>query len=407
MEDIKDIKQKEEQLQEEQLIDVISGETLVTIKEASTSSTPEEVEVEVEPQPKEEAEEIKLLPARLPNALLSSMLVTREKSGFFKKYGIDLKSEIVKDTVDEEGNPIRLTKLQDRILLALSSEFSRHREIPKIKELINRTENGDYITNDEETLIPLYISLEELTGKVLGAKEKWKVNKQKIIYEELKKISEIKQLIIFNAKQKAENITIKQADFYFSLTGATRTATVEGKKTRQIKKIQIIFGRVFFERLETRAIALPDEYWELRDSTGRKISTTIFTDLTKYIFKLRWSHIYHDLPEAEKKIKKEGIADNEEKERRIKSALTHTISEEKIKEITNADYTNRKRRMEFWRDLWEALRAFIVLGVLTQETELNKEKGEVKLVYNSKYEQARKGIENIDIGYWNKNPFQK
>lgn len=360
-------------------------------------------------------EEIKEAPARIPNALFSSLLSTREYTNLksLERLGIDIKNKDIKEGVDEEGKPIRLTKLQDRILLALSAEFSRYRNEPKIKKLIERTEKGDSFNNeDTDTLIRLYIDLEELTGKVLGAKERGKTAKQDLIHKELKKISEIRQLCVFKIKQKVnteyKDLSYKEVDYYFVLTGGTKEIVVDKDKDKRKKKLEIIFGRVFYERLDSRAILLPDEYWELKDSKGRKISTTIFTDLTKEVFKLRWSHIYYDLPKAEALIKKEGILDNEAKERIIKSALTHIIKEDKIKEITNADYTStRKRKADFWIDLWEALRAFIVLGVLTQETEINKEEGSIKLVYNTKYEQGRKGIENIEIGYWYNNPFKK
>ena len=109
----------------------------------------------------------------------------------------------------------------------------------------------------------------------------------------------------------------------------------------------------------------------------------------------------------QKYIKKEGILDTEKISSLRKKALTHApISVEDIKAITNADYTNRKRRRDFWKDLWEALRALIVYGIITTETRIDQEKGEVILVYNPDFDTPKQTSLPISGGYWKDNPYK-
>ena len=176
---------------------------------------------------------------------------------------------------------------------------------------------------------------------------------------------------------------------------------------RTAKAVEVIFSRVFLERIKTRSTPILDSYWELQDSNGGKIYTAIFNDLSKLVFRLRWAHIYHELPTMEKYIQKEGILDTEKIDNLRRKALTHApISVDEIKSITNADYTNRKRRRDFWRELWEALRALIVYGIITTDTTIDQEKGEVVLVYSADFDTPRQTSLPISGGYWKENPFK-
>ena len=114
-----------------QTVQVESGSTLVQ------ETVIEPIIPELEPIIQEE---IKEAPARIPNALFSSLLSTREYTNLksLEKLGIDIKNKDIKEGVDEEGKPIRLTKLQDRILLALSAEFSRYSGIFVILIFLNK-----------------------------------------------------------------------------------------------------------------------------------------------------------------------------------------------------------------------------------------------------------------------------
>lgn len=351
---------------------------------------------------------------RIPNSL-SIALLTRAKDTakeMEKNYGIKVTEEELKEVVDEEGKPKKLTKKQDRILLAFSSEVSKHIEEEGIKELADKIENGERLDNG---IAHFFVSLEELCRKVDGKDEKWKRKKQQAIEEELKKISQIKQIQIFKIRRKVgtdksgkdifENITYKAVDPYLALTGKSREIQI-GKRTS--KAVEVVFGRVFLERLEKRSTPILDSYWELQDSKGAKIYTAIFNDLSKLVFRLRWSHIYHELPTIEKYIKKEGILDTDKIESLRRKALTHApISVEEIKAITNADYTNsRQRRKDFWVELWEALRALIVYGIITTDTKIDKDKGEVILVYSAEFDTPSQTSLPISGGYWKENPFK-
>jgi len=354
---------------------------------------------------------------RIPNSLLLALSIrAKDTAGEMeKKYGIKITEKEFKEVVDDEGKPKKLTKRQDRILMAFSSELSKHIEEVGIKELVEKTESGIRIKSSESTA-SFYVNLEELCRKVEGREEKWKKKKQQAIEEELKKISQIKQIQIYKVKEKVgtdkngediyENVTYTVVDPYICLTGGFIQKDMPGGRTA--KAVEVLFGRVFLERIKTRSTPILDSYWELQDSNGGKIYTAIFNDLSKLVFRLRWSHIYHELPNTEKYIQKEGILDTEKIESLRKKALTHApVSVEEIKAITNADYTNsRQRRKDFWGDLWEALRALIVYGIITTDTKIDKDKGEVILVYNAYFDTPSQTSLPISGGYWKENPFK-
>lgn len=355
-----------------------------------------------------------LPPARIPNSLALALNSRTEETAeeMEKKYGIKVTAEEFKEVVDENGKPKILTKRQDRILLAFSSEVSLHLKENGIKELAEQIESGDKV--DPNSLAHFFVSLEELCRKVDGKDEKWKKRRQDAIEEELKAISEIKQIQVFKIRKKVgtdkdgkdifENITYKAVDPYLALTGKTREIKI-GKRTA--KAVEVVFGRVFLERLEKRSTPILDTYWELQDSKGVKINTALFGAVSRLVFRLRWSHIYHELPIMEKYIEKEGILDTDKIRNLRREALTHApIPVEEIKGITNADYTSRKRRRDFWRELWEALRALIVYGIITEETEIDKEKEAVTLVYSADFDTPRQTSLPIRGGYWEENPYK-
>lgn len=356
------------------------------------------------------------LSERIPNSLLLA-LSTRAKDtaeDMEKRYGVKITEEEFKEVVDDEGKPKKLTKRQDRILMAFNSELSKHIEEVGIKELAEKTESGAKLKSSE-SIASFYVNLEELCRKVEGKEEKWKKKKQQAIEEELQKISQIKQIQIYKVKEKVgtdkngkdiyDNVTYKVVDPYIYLTGAYIQKDMQGGRTA--KAVEVVFSRVFLERVKTRSTPILDSYWELQDSNGGKIYTAIFNDLSKLVFRLRWAHIYHELPTIEKYIQKEGILDTEKIDSLRRKALTHApISVEEIKSITNADYTNRKRRRDFWRELWEALRALIVYGIITTETKIDQDKGEVVLVYNPDFDTPRQTSLPISGGYWKDNPYK-
>lgn len=375
------------------------------------------------------------LPEKIPNSLFYALSNRGDETiedieELIKNGTIEID---IKELVDKDGNPRTLTKREDRLALAISSELSKHREEKSIKELIDKIENGDKI-EDNEYIAHFFVPLPELCRKVYGKEDMYKQKKQDKMEDELKKLSEIKQIITFPTREKVgkdehgnilfEPATYQGVDPFIKLSGRTRQK--EGKKGRRfVKYVELIVGRVFLERIEKRSVPILDSYWELKDSKGRKINTAIFNELTKLINRLRWSHLYVELPRVEKYIQDEQILDTEKIQALRKKALTHApISVEKIKKMTElnsysretkegvlivsrVDYTSsRKRKKDFWRELWEALRAFIVYGIITTDTKIDKEKGEVILVYNADFATPKQTSLPISGGYWEENPFK-
>lgn len=352
---------------------------------------------------------------RIPNSILRSLSIRAKDTvaEIEKTYGIKITEKELKEVVDVKGNPIKLTKRQDRIIQAYATEVSIHLNDEGIKQLLEKIEKGE---DTRKSFAVFDVNLEELCRKVDGPEEKWKKWRQQKMAEDLIEISKIKQIQIGNEHRKVgtdkkgkdifEKDTYKSVDSYIGVIAEDGEYVDIGK--RKVRTVRTIFGRIFLEELSNRFTPVLDSFWTLTDSKGTKINTVIFNDLYKIVANRRWSHISYNLLKTEEYIEKNKIRNTNKTEVLRNKAVTHVpIKVEKLKSLINADYTTtRKRRKDFWRELWEALRALIVYGIITTDTKIDKENETVILVYNPDFATPRQINKPISGGYWMENPFK-
>ena len=340
-----------------------------------------------------------LLSGRITNALTESMTATPKS--LEKKYGLTITDEVIQKAVDSKGRIPKLSAMQKGVLLALEYQLSLLREKESVKTYLEKLqENGRPSENLRE-----FISLEAICGNINGQEERWKSGKQARIKEELKALSETKQLHIYKAEIKDDNGNSKEAlikDFYpyIALTGRERHIQI-GKRTAIA--VEIEFSRIFLERAWDRYYLLTSESFDAIGSTERRISTDEYKSLYILAMNRAWSHYHHDLPEAEKYIKKEGILDPEKITDIKEKALTHpAISFDELKAMLEKEVNRREEKRRFKYYLWEAMWALININVLSEKSSINWDNETFTLVYSENPSIPRTSKPG---GVWERNPF--
>ncbi len=338
----------------------------------------------------EKGEKLRLFPSRISNALTESIIATTQS--IEKKYNLTITDSIIKESVDENGKIPKLSVMQKKVLLSLESHLTQIIDKPEIKEYIEKLKNGENPRN----LVSEYISLEDLCSDIYGKEEKWKKSKQNEIKNELKNLSQIRQLQIYKVRAKDEsgvNRDMRVQTFapYLTLTGEEKQLTI-GKRTTIA--VNIMFGRIFLERINDRFFTILPSFWQAKKRNGEKIRTDHFYSLATLAFSLSWSHYYVDLPNVNKYIQKEGILDTEKIEAMKEKALTHEpIPFDRIRDILKGKTEARAQKKRFKEYLQDALFALIDYGLITEKSEINIKNETIKLVYNEYYA-TLKQIEN-------------
>ena len=342
------------------------------------------------------------LPARISNFLSESITATIHS--IETKYKLTIKDSDVKKAVDENGKLSKLSAMQKKTLLALQSQLSLLLDKPSIREYTEKIKNGENPESVEE-----FISLEELCRDICGEEERWKSRRQQEIKEELKKLSNIKQLQIYHVDVADDNGNkrpgiVKIYEPYITLVGEEREIRI-GKRTA--KAVKIRFARIFLEDIGDRYFTILPSFWKAKKSNGKRISTDHFYSLASLAFDFSWSHYLYNLPRGKQRIKKDDILDTERQAQIIKTALTHEpIHFDRIKDILKVKTEARAEKIRFKNYLWEAMWALIDYGLLTSDSTIDWEKETITLVYNQDYATPRQK-QIPPSGEWSRNPFEK
>lgn len=342
------------------------------------------------------------LPARISNFLSES--VTATLHSIETKHKLTIKDSFIKEAVDDNGKLPKLSAMQKKILLALQSQLSLLLDKPSVREYTEKINSGESPDKVEE-----FISLEELCRDVYGEEERWKSRPQQEIKEELKKLSDIKQLQIYyvdiaDGNGNKKHATMRLLEPYLTLLGEEREIRI-GKRTSIAVKIR--FARIFLEKIGDRYFTILPSFWKATKSNGKRISTDHFYSLSTLAFNLSWSHYRHNLPRAKERIKNDGILDKEKQAQIIKEALTHEpIHFDRIKDILKVKTEARAEKIRFKNYLWEAMWALIDYGLLTSDSTIDWERETITFVYNQDYATPRQK-QIPPSGEWGRNPFEK
>ena len=363
------------------------------------------IDIQYRDRQEEKERQQPLLPSRISKTLTDSIILTAEKLD--NKFHLTaVNNEEVREAVDEKGKLRKLSAKQKRILLALQYQLSLLKDRKEVKEYIDAIENGGNPPHPVTT----YINLEELCERVCGEEEKTKKREQEALKEELKELSCIKQLLVydieyFNPETKnRETVRVKAFQPYLYLTGK-EVEIEKGKRTS--KAIEICFSRIFLERIRDRYIPVYPSFWQSTKSDGKKIKTDHHQSLATLAISYGWAHYHKKLPEARKYIKKENILDTEKQAKIIEAALTHEpVPFGLLKDIIKGKTEERSEKLRFKGYLWEAMWSLINYGLLSPKSHIDWEGETFTLVYNPDYyTQITNSLP--PSGEWSKNPFKK
>lgn len=347
-----------------------------------------------------------LPPARISNALTENMIAT--PNTLRKRFKLP-PAKIEKESVDRNGNLVRLTPFQNRLVFAITYQlFSQERpNVTKYLDLLKEGKNPDY--NVRECFI-----VDDICENVFGKNERAKTDKHNIIYEELQKISKRKLMQVYETSfmgddGKTHSVVITDFKPYLVVTGDEKLIDIDdGKVTARI--IELELTRIFFEKnwigTGSRHYQFPPYFFDVKSPSGTKIKTDVywlglvplFMDICKYN--------YSELARVKKYIKEERIEDKEKIEKLKQDALTHDpISFDRVKEIIGFDSKHPQKIERFKKYLWEGMWALIDRGVITEKSSINWEDETIKFVFSESKEPLNKpgindGIERRPGGEW-------
>lgn len=348
----------------------------------------------------EKKEEAPILPGRINNALSESIIATSRS--IEKKYGLTIKDTVIKEVVDANGRIPKPSAMQKRVLLSLGYRLSLLMEEPEVKGYLDKLKEKKDPDN-----VKVFISLEDMCGDIHGEEERWIPGKQKRIKQELQAISETKRLHIYKTELQDENgktqeVLVEDYYPYINLTGRERRISI-GKRTALA--VEVEFTRIFFERAWDRYYQLLPSFWEAKGLNGRRMITDTYWSLSTLVMNKAWSHYHHDLPEAEKYIKEQGILDPEKIKQIKEKALTHAPTPfEELKAIQEKSSEHSEQKARFKDYLLEAMWALIRRNILSEESSIDWNNETFTLVYSETPNIPR---DTEPGGRWDKNTLER
>ena len=223
------------------------------------------------------------LPGRISNFLTGNMIATTQSvaSKFNNEVSVtDLfTGEKMEGSIDREGNLVKLSAMQNRVLFSLSKQiFSKEsKEVTEYLEALRRGENPDKLPR-------VYVVLSDMSGDIYGEEERGKPRKVKEIYKELEAISKIKVPQVYPTgtflDENGVEHSLKFRDLipYISITGYEKQIIVDDKTI--YPAIEIECSRIFYERnwigKESRNFLLTNDILEAKLPSGRKITTDVY-----------------------------------------------------------------------------------------------------------------------------------
>ena len=319
-----------------------------------------------------------------------------------KKYNLDEKDSVIIEAIDENGQLPRFTPQQKKILLALQSGLTQQLDEPEIKEYSNQLAKG--IT--PKNALSATVNLRELCKKVYGEKENGREEYQNILKAELKNLSEIKRLQIyeldFERDGEKKHGRVKHFKPYINLTGEEVHIEEEGGLISIGVVVQ--FARIFLDKVNNRYFLPKQTFWEAKTSKGKRIKTDEFITLASLAINLSWGH-YQNLKKKKSKI--DEIVDPESREKAITEALTHApITFESFKERLYVKMEKNSQKQRFKYKIWEAAWALINEGILSEKTDIDFDKETITLVFNEDYNSPKESRKTPG-GKWAENPFEE
>lgn len=282
----------------------------------------------------------------------------------------------VKKKAKSKVEPFHFSNIQHLTIRAFSTWISQHGDNDKIKKFKKEIEEGTAGFFSE----PIPIPNSEI-GKIMYGDSYRDGTEGKRVFETTQTLANkwvAQRIETYPLDEEGERSQIPH-ELRFSSPVIQIEGRLDDPNGESDIDISLIrFGRILMEQIDKQYIPQPLTVFDMKNENGRKIGTELSTSLLGELEQL-WKNVIGAEAIEKKNSEKDNrkrISKAERDDQREKSekALWRELKFSTIKETCSTDYSSRKMRKTFLKNLEEALFAYQnSLGIITAYEILSKE----------------------------------
>ncbi len=306
---------------------------------------------------------------------------------------LELKAIDAQRLVNREGKPTFLTRRQNKLIFALAMCLSQRKDEPEIREYVKKINEG----KQPNSRITLPISITELT-KTITTDGKARARQKEDVLEDLKALSEIKQVQTFGGYSLEEDKEEGKLRFVASLINITeQVEDVTDGRSLDADFVFIQFGSIFFYQLYNRYAIVKPKLFQIWGKAGSGTDTELFDILLADLLAKYSGHRIAGI-QAEKELKRSKYKTEEsfyKARNKVRyNALTYSEYASTIQERVTTGYgDSREQKRRFYRDLEKAIEALKEYGLITGAKIVKTDKGDrVDFTFNMDYDKQDESI---------------
>lgn len=302
---------------------------------------------------------------------------------------LELKAIDERRLVNREGKPTFLTRRQNKLIFALAMCLSQRKDEPEIREYVKKVNEG----RQPNSRISLPISITELT-KTVTTDNKARARQKEDVLEDLKALSEIKQVQTFGGYSLEENKEEGKVRFVAPLILIAEQVEdfSEGRKL-DADFVFIQFGSIFFYQLYNRYAIVKPKLFQMWGKAGSGTDTELFDILLADLLAKYTGHriaciqALANLNANRKKYKTDESFYKARNKVRY-GALTYSEYASTIQERVTTGYgDSREQKRRLYQDLNKAIKALKEYGLITGAKITQTDKGDrVDFTFNLDYD---------------------
>ena len=300
---------------------------------------------------------------------------------------LELKAIDERRLINREGKTPYLTRRQNKLVFALAMFLSQSKEEPEIKEYVKKVNEG----KQPNTRITLPISITELT-KTVSTDKKARARQKAVVLEDLKALSEIKQVQTFGNYNLDEDKEEGKVRFVASLINLTeQVEDLSREKELDVDFVFVQFGSIFFYQLYNRYAIVKPKLFDVWGKAGSGTDTELFDMLLSDLLAKYSGHRIAGI-QAVASVKRSKYKTDEAyfkaRNKVLQGALTYSELVSTIQERVTTGYgDSREQRRRFYSDLDKAVQALTEYGLLTGAKVSKTGRGDrVDFVFNFDYD---------------------
>lgn len=297
-----------------------------------------------------------------------------------------IKAADEKHLIDRRGKPIYLTLRQNKIIYGLSMYMSVNREDEEIRKYVEALQTG----RQPKTRITLPISVTQLT-KLIELDGKARARQKEKVLEELKTLSEVRQVQTFTAGTEDKKIRFSAPLIQIG----EQIEDLSKDKELNADFVNVIFGSIFFKELYNKYAVIKPELFRIWGKSGSGTDTELFRILLADLLS-KYSGHKIAARKAKAELKRKEYATEEDYtsavEKAQEEALTYSEYSINLRNRITTDYeSTRKQRNDFKIHLKAAIVALQKIGLLKAARFVNTDRGErVDYIFNFDYDKRER-----------------